>query len=105
MSCIGCVGKTRILKHTQFLCQFYESRKLNERIGVEGCGVVVWFGKYTGIAFLVLLFGFTQPIPVGAFVLTDHWVWFDVKEHKDSCWDIRCSVNLCKSSRETQSDG
>ena len=31
------------------------------RTGVEGCGVVVWFGKYTDIASLVLLFGFTQP--------------------------------------------
>ena len=30
--------------------------------GVEGYGVVVWVGKYTDIAFLVLLFGFTQPI-------------------------------------------
>ena len=32
------------------------------RTGVEGYGVVVWFGKYTDIASLVLLFGFTQPI-------------------------------------------
>ena len=37
--------------------------------GVEGCGVVVWcgvvwFGKYTEIAFLVSLFGFTQPIHI-----------------------------------------
>ena len=32
------------------------------RTGVEGCGVVLWFGKYTDIAFLVSLFGFTQPI-------------------------------------------
>ena len=31
------------------------------RTRVEGCGVVVWFGKYTDIASLVLLFGFTQP--------------------------------------------
>ena len=29
------------------------------RTGVEGCGVVVWFVKYTDIASLVLLFGFT----------------------------------------------
>ena len=56
---IGWVGKTKSLKHTQFLCQFYGSRKLNRRIVVEGCGVVVWFGKYTDIAFPVLLFGFT----------------------------------------------
>ena len=26
------------------------------RTGVEGCGVVVWFGQYTEIAFLVSLF-------------------------------------------------
>ena len=32
------------------------------RIGVEGCGVLVWFGKYTDIASLVLLFDFTHPI-------------------------------------------
>ena len=56
------LGKTRILKYTQFLCQFYALRKQNVRPGVEGCGVVVWFGKYTDIASLVLLFGFTQPI-------------------------------------------
>ena len=56
------LGKTKILKHTQFLCQFYELRKLNKRIGVEGCGFVMWFGKYTEIAFLVSLFGYTQPI-------------------------------------------
>ena len=31
------------------------------RTGVEGCGVVVWFGKCTRIASLVLLFGFTTP--------------------------------------------
>ena len=31
------------------------------RTGVEGCGVVVWFGKYKDIASLVLLFGFTTP--------------------------------------------
>ena len=29
--------------------------------GVDGCGVEVWFGKYTDIASLVLLFGFTTP--------------------------------------------
>ena len=32
------------------------------RTGGGGCGVVVWFGKDTDIACLVLLFGFTQPI-------------------------------------------
>ena len=32
------------------------------RTGVQVCGVVVWFFKYTDIASLVLLFGFTQPI-------------------------------------------
>ena len=32
------------------------------RPGVEGCGVVVWFGKHTDIAFLVSLFGFTQVL-------------------------------------------
>ena len=48
--------------HTQFLCQFYELRKLNTHTGVEGCGVVVLFGKYTYIALLVLLFGCPQPI-------------------------------------------
>ena len=32
------------------------------RTGVEGCGVVAWFGQYTDIAFLVSCFGFTQPI-------------------------------------------
>ena len=31
------------------------------RTGVEGCGVVAWFGKYTDIASPVLLFGFTIP--------------------------------------------
>ena len=31
------------------------------RAGAEGCGVVVWFGKYTDIASLVLPFGFTTP--------------------------------------------
>ena len=31
------------------------------RTGVEGCGVMVWFDKYTDIASLVLLFGFTIP--------------------------------------------
>ena len=30
------------------------------RTGVEGCGVVVWFGKYTDIASLVLLFGLVK---------------------------------------------
>ena len=34
------------------------------RTGVEGCGVVVWFGQYTEIAFLASLFGFTQPIHI-----------------------------------------
>ena len=29
--------------------------------GFERYGVVVWFGKYTDIASLVLLFGFTLP--------------------------------------------
>ena len=29
--------------------------------GVEGYGIVVWFGKYMDIASLVLLFGFTTP--------------------------------------------
>ena len=29
--------------------------------GVDGCGVVVWFGKCKDIASLVLLFGFTIP--------------------------------------------
>ena len=32
------------------------------RTGVEGCGFVACFGQYTEIAFLVSLFGFTQPI-------------------------------------------
>ena len=31
------------------------------RTGVEGCGVVVWFWKYTDIVSLVLLFGFITP--------------------------------------------
>ena len=52
---LGVVGKTRILQHTQFLCQFCELRKRNMHTGVEGCGVVVWFGKYTDIASLVSL--------------------------------------------------
>ena len=30
------------------------------RTAVKGCGVVVWFGKYTDTASLVLLFGFTH---------------------------------------------
>ena len=34
------------------------------RTGVEVCGVVVWFGKYTDIASLVLLFGFTKPVGI-----------------------------------------
>ena len=34
--------------------------------GVERRGVVVWFGQYTEIAFLVSLFGFTQPIYLAA---------------------------------------
>ena len=55
------LGETRILKHTQFLCQFLELRKLNKCIGVERCGVVVRFGQYTEIAVLVSLFGFTIP--------------------------------------------
>ena len=38
------------------------------RTGVEGCGVVVWFGKYTGIASLVLLFGLTIP----AYIVLDN---------------------------------
>ena len=55
-------SKTRILKHTPFLCKFYELRKLNTHTGVEGYVFVAWFGQYTDIAFLVSLFGFTQPI-------------------------------------------
>ena len=47
---------------TQFLCQFYELRKLNSHTGVERYGFVAWFGQYTDITFLVSLFGFTQPI-------------------------------------------
>ena len=30
--------------------------------GFVGCGYIVWFGQYTEIAFLVSLFGYTQPI-------------------------------------------
>ena len=56
------LGSNKILKHAQFLCQFYELRKLNTHTGVEGCVVVTWFGQYTDIASLVSLFGFTQPI-------------------------------------------
>ena len=56
------LGKTKTLKHAQFLCQFYELRKLDPHTGVQGYGFVAWFGQNTYIAFLVLLFGFTQPI-------------------------------------------
>ena len=59
---VGCVGHTKILKHAQFLCQFYELSKLNTHTGVKGCGFVAWFGKYTEIAFLVSLsFWFYHP--------------------------------------------
>ena len=53
------LGDTKILQHAQFLCQFYELRKLNMHTGY---GFVAWFGQYAAIAFLVPLFGFTQPI-------------------------------------------
>ena len=33
--------------------------------GFVGRGYIVWFGQYTEIAFLVSLFGYTQPISVG----------------------------------------
>ena len=55
------LGKTKILKHAQFLCQFYELRKLNPHTGVEGCVFVAWFGQNTDITFLVSLFGCTTP--------------------------------------------
>ena len=38
-----------------------EETQYAQTTGVEGCGVEVWFGKYTDIASLVLLFGFTTP--------------------------------------------
>ena len=39
-----------------------EETQYAQTTGVDGCGVVVWFGKYTDIASLVLLSGFTQPM-------------------------------------------
>ena len=60
---IGWVGKTRILKHTQFCVSILrvEETQQAQTTGSEGCSFVVWFGKYTDIASLVLLFGFTTP--------------------------------------------
>ena len=55
------LGNIKILKYAQFLCQFYELRKLNTLTGVEGYGFVAWFGQSTYIAFLVSLFGYTIP--------------------------------------------
>ena len=60
---IGWVGNTKVLKHAQFLCQFYELRKLNAHTGVEGCGFVAGFGQYTDIAFLVSLLVLVLPYP------------------------------------------
>ena len=54
-------GKTKILNNTLFLCQLWELRHLKMHNGCVGCGFVVWFGQYTDIAFLVSLFGDTQP--------------------------------------------
>ena len=38
-----------------------EETEYAQTTGVKGCGVVVWFGKYTDVASLVLFFGFTTP--------------------------------------------
>ena len=51
------------------------------RTGVEGCGVVVGFGKYTDIASLVLLFGCTTPayiIWVGVNWIGLDWIGWNV---------------------------
>ena len=48
-------GNDKILKHAQWLCQFYELRKLKTHTGVEGCAFVAWFGQYTDTAFLLSL--------------------------------------------------
>ena len=39
-----------------------EKTQYAQTTGVKGCGVVVWFGKYTEIAFVVSLFGCAQAI-------------------------------------------
>ena len=62
------LGNTKILKHAQFLCQFYELRKLDKHTGVEGCGFVAWFGQYTEIALLVSLF-FLVVLPIPAYCM------------------------------------
>ena len=53
------LGNTKILKHAQFLCQFYELRKLNTPRQLELKDVAswrgLWFGQHTDIAFLVSL--------------------------------------------------
>ena len=59
---IGWVGNIKILKHAQFLCQFYELRKLNTRTGVEGYGFVAWLSIHIHcFSFLVSLFFLVLP--------------------------------------------
>ena len=64
------------------------------RNGVEGCGFVEWFGQYADIAFLVLRFGFTQPILIEIQMRKQN-----VHGHDDRC---QCNETMLEHNAKCQ---
>ena len=91
------LGKTKILKHTRFLCQFYELRHLKMHIAFVGCVYIVWFGQYTEIAFLASLFGCAVP----AYIVSANIViyWFD-NDHGRQANALGMAVKMYYTIRE-----